>query len=119
LNPEDAMNTYIVMLSYTDQGIATVKDSPGRSAEMSAIFEKHNARIKDYYLTMGDEDFMVIFEAKDDRTMAKMLFEIGRLGAVRTRTMRAFSRQEFKEIVDELPQRSIFADLKTAMDKHP
>ena len=112
------MNTYIVMLSYTDQGIATVKDSPGRSAEMSAIFEKHGARIKDYYLTMGDEDFMVIFEAKDDRTMAKMLFEIGRLGAVRTRTMRAFSCQEFKEIVDELPERSIFADLKTAMDKH-
>jgi len=36
---------------------------------------------------------------------------------VRTRTMRVFSRQEFKEIVDELPQRSIFADLKDAMDK--
>jgi uncharacterized protein with GYD domain len=112
------MNTYIVMLSFTEAGIATIKDSPGRSAQMSALFEKHGARIKDYYLTMGDEDFMVIFEAKDDKTMAKMLFEIGRLGAVRTRTMRAFSRQEFKEIVDELPQKALFGDLKDAMDKN-
>jgi uncharacterized protein with GYD domain len=111
------MNTYIVFLNYTEMGIATIKDSPGRSAAMSAIFEKHGARIKDYYLTMGDCDFVVIFEAPDDKTMAKMLFEIGRLGAVRTKTMRAFSRAEFKEIVDELPQKSIFADLKDQMKK--
>ncbi|MFO0995248.1 MAG: GYD domain-containing protein [Alphaproteobacteria bacterium] len=106
------MNTYIVMLDFTEWGIASIKDSPGRSATMSAIMEKHGARIKDYYLTMGEHDFVVIFEATDDRAMAKVLFEIGRLGAVKTRTMRAFSRDEFKDIVGELPARGIFEDLK-------
>lgn len=107
------MNTYIVMLQYTRMGLDTLKASPGRSASMAATMEKKfGARIKDYYLTMGDCDFVVIFEAPDDRSMAKALFEIGRLGAVTTKTMRAFGREEYKEIVAELPERGIFDDLK-------
>lgn len=106
------MNTYIVMLRYTRMGLDTIKDSPGRSAKMMAIMEKFGARIKDYYLTLGEDDFVVIFESADDRAMAKTLLEIGRLGAVTTRTMRAFTRDEFKELVAELPERGIFEDLK-------
>lgn len=106
------MNHYIVMLKYTRMGFDTVKVSPDRSAGMMAIMEKFGARIKDYYLTMGDQDFVVIFESPDDKTMAKTLFEIGRLGAVTTTTMRAFTRQEFKEMVAELPERGIFEDFK-------
>ena len=109
------MNHYIVELKYTEMGIDTLKDSPGRSAKMMAIMEKElGARIKDYYLTMGDCDFVVIFEAQDDKSMMKLLFEVNRLGAVTTKTMRAFTRAEFKDIVDELPQKGVFADFKPA-----
>jgi uncharacterized protein with GYD domain len=105
------MNHYIVELKYTKMGIDTLKDSPGRSARMMQIMEKEiGARIKDYYLTMGDCDFMVIFEAPDDRTMMKLLFEVNRLGAVTTKTMRAFTRAEFKDIVAELPDKHVFSE---------
>lgn len=107
------MNHYIVMLNYTEMGIDTLKDSPGRSAKMMAIMEKEfGARITDYYLTMGECDFVVIFESPDDKTMMKLLFEINRLGAVHTKTMRAFTRAEFKDMVDELPQKAVFSEFK-------
>ena len=106
------MNTYIVMLNFTRWGIETIKDSHKRSQIMSDLLGGFNARIKDYYMTMGDCDFVVIFEAPDDKTMAKILLEIGRLGAVTTRTMRAFPKDEFGEIVAELPEKGVFDDLK-------
>lgn len=109
------MNHYIVELKYTRMGIDTLKTSPDRSTKMMAIMEKEfGARIKDYYLTMGDCDFVVIFEAPDDKTMMKLLFEINRLGAVTTKTMRAFTRAEFGQIVSELPQTGVYDEFKAA-----
>ncbi|MDA0704796.1 MAG: GYD domain-containing protein [Proteobacteria bacterium] len=106
------MNTFIVQLNFTRWGVETIKDSHKRSQIMSAALDKFGARIKDFYLTMGDCDFVVIFEAPDDKTMAKILLEIGRLGAVTTKTMRAFTKEEFGEIVAELPEKGVFDDLK-------
>ena len=44
-------------------------------------------------------DFVVIFEAPEDETMAGILLEAGRLGTVRTNTMRAFPKADFERIV--------------------
>ena len=96
------MNTYVVLLNYTEEGARTVKDSPARAAAVAERIEEAGGRIKDYYLTMGAYDFVVIFEMPDDETMARMLLEVGRLGAVRTQTMRAFTQDQFKSIVGAL-----------------
>jgi uncharacterized protein with GYD domain len=96
------MNTYVVLINYTQHGIDTIKDALARTEKVSKMLEKAGARIKDYYLTLGEYDYVVIFEAPDDKTMARMLIEIGRLGAVRTKTMRAFTQAESKEILSEL-----------------
>jgi uncharacterized protein with GYD domain len=110
------MNNYIVTLKYTKMGYDTLKVSPGRSGKMMAIMrEKFGGGIKDYWLTMGgDCDFVVLFEAPDDKTMMKILLEVNRLGAVTTTVMRAFTRAEFGEIVAELPEKSVFSELAPA-----
>ena len=93
------MNTYIALVNYTEQGITAIKDSPERADHVGQLLAKAGGRVKDVYLTMGAYDFVVIFEAPDDETMTSVLLEAGRLGTVRTNTMRAFPKADFERIV--------------------
>jgi uncharacterized protein with GYD domain len=52
---------------------------------------------------MGAYDLVVITELPNDEAMAKLSLTVGALGNVRTTTMRAFNRQEFRNIVTSLP----------------
>jgi uncharacterized protein with GYD domain len=93
------MNTYVVLLNMTKKGIDTITESGERVKIVRQAVEDAGGRIKDYYLTMGAHDFVVIFEIPDDITMARLLIEVGRLGAVRTTCMRAFGEAEYGEIL--------------------
>jgi uncharacterized protein with GYD domain len=96
------MNTYIALVNYTDLGIKTVNESPTRAAAIGEKLAAAGGRVKEVYLTMGNYDFVVIFEAPDDETMARVLLEAGKLGTVRTTTMRAFPKDAFESIVASL-----------------
>lgn len=97
------MPTYIVMITYTDQGIRTIKESPERLAR-----SKHEARafgcdVKAFYLTMGAPfDIIEIVDAPDDESMARLTLAVASGGNVRTRTARAFSESEFGPLVAAL-----------------
>jgi uncharacterized protein with GYD domain len=66
-------------------------------------FKAAGAEIKDYYLTMGQFDAVVVSEAPDDETTAKIALSIGSLGNIQTQTFRAFSEGEYRKIVSALP----------------
>ena len=93
------MNTYVALVNYTERGITAIKDSPGRANHVGELLAAAGGRVVEVYLTMGEYDFVVIFEAPDDETMARVLLEAGRLGTVRTKTMRAFPKADFERIV--------------------
>ena len=108
------MNTYIALMNLTEQGIKTISESGARSDRGKALMKKIGGRIKDYYLTMGGYDFVVVFEAPNespefgpvsapnDEAMARFLLEVGRWGAVRSTTLRAFPKPQAKKIIDSL-----------------
>ena len=96
------MNTYIALVNYTDHGIKNVNESPARAASIGEKLTAAGGRVKEVYLTMGSYDFVVIFESPDDETMARVLLEAGKLGTVRTTTMRAFPKDKFESIVASL-----------------
>ena len=96
------MNTYIALMNLTEQGIKTIHESGARSDRGKALMKKIGGRIKDYYLTMGGYDFVVVFEAPNDEAMARFLLEVGRWGAVRSTTLRAFPKPQAKKIIDSL-----------------
>lgn len=48
---------------------------------------------------MGAYDAVVIVEAPDDETVAKASLAISSLGNVRIETLRAFTEEEYREIV--------------------
>jgi uncharacterized protein with GYD domain len=97
------MATYINLLRLTQRGIENIKESPARVEAARKIYEQMGAKIKDFYCVMGQYDTVLIAEAPDDETMAKIQLALGSLGNVRSETLRAFTETEYRKIVASLP----------------
>jgi uncharacterized protein with GYD domain len=98
------MPTFIILGSYTDQGIRTIKDSPKRVDALKALARKMGGEVKGFYLTMGAHDFVIVAEAPGADVVAKVVLALGSLGNARTMTLRAFNESEFRQIVADLPK---------------
>lgn len=98
------MAKYIMLINYTQQGISKVKESPHRAEAARALARECGAEMKDIYLTLGDTDLVAHVEADSDEAMARFALAIGSQGNVRSKTLRAFTEDEFREIVQSLPE---------------
>jgi uncharacterized protein with GYD domain len=96
------MPTYIVLSSFTDQGIRSVKETIKRADAARDLAQKMGASVKDLYWTEGRYDVVVTFEAPDDATMTALCLAIGAKGNVRTETLRAFSKDEMTKVLAKL-----------------
>ncbi len=97
------MPTYITLGTLTDQGIRNMKDLSRRLQNAEQTFEQMGAKLREVYLMLGGYDYVVIAEAPDDETMARISLVIAGQGNVRTQTGRAFDRSEMLGIVEGLP----------------
>ena len=97
------MPTYIVLLNYTQQGAQKIKESPARLDVAKKAFKAMGAELKQWYLVMGRYDAVVIAEAPNDETVAKLALTIGSQGAIHTETLRAFPEDEYRKIIAALP----------------
>lgn len=96
------MPTYIVLTNYTQQGIETIKESPNRLDAAKEAAKAMGGEFKGFYLTMGRYDLVAIIEAPDDESVAKLVLAIGSGGTVRSETLRAFTEDEYRQIVAAL-----------------
>jgi uncharacterized protein with GYD domain len=96
------MATYISLLSFTDQGIRNIKESPKRADAVKALAKKMGVTIKEVYWTLGHYDLVVVMEG-DDEAVTSTLLKIGSLGNVHSETLRAFSAAEVGRIVGNIP----------------
>lgn len=97
------MATYITLAHFTEQGIKDIKESPARLDAAKRAFQAMGAELKEFYLVMGAYDMIIIAEAPDDETVAKLALAIGSGGAIRTETLRAFTEDEYRKVVAALP----------------
>ena len=97
------MPTYISLVQYTAKGIEAIKDSPKRLDAARKVFEEAGAKLKEFYLVMGEYDIVIISEAPNDEVVAKVNLMLGAKGSVRTQTSRAFNEAEYRKIVSSLP----------------
>lgn len=97
------MPTYITLLNFTQQGIEKIKESPDRLEAAKQAFQSMGAEVKDFYLVMGRYDAVVVSEGPDDETAIKLAMATGSLGNVRTETLRAFTEDEYRKLIAELP----------------
>ena len=96
------MATYIMLTSFTDQGIRNVKDSPKRADAVRDLAKKFGVTAKEFFWTLGSYDVVAIYDAPDDASMTALGLAIGSAGNVRTQTMRAFSREEMNGVLAKL-----------------
>jgi uncharacterized protein with GYD domain len=97
------MATYISLIQYTQQGMQKIKESPSRLDHAKKGYEAAGGKIKDFYLTMGEYDIVVIAELPNDEAAAKLALTLGSAGNIRTRTSRAFTESEYRKLIQSLP----------------
>ena len=96
------MPTFIILGSFTDQGIRTVKDSPKRVATVKEIGKKHGVIVTQMYWTLGQYDIVAVLEAPDDAAITAFGLSVGKIGNVRTQTLRAYSADDMKGILGKV-----------------
>jgi len=97
------MSTYVLLMNLTEEGIRTIKDAPRRIEEARRALEQAGGRLLAFYTVMGPYDYVAIVEAPDDKVALSQLIALGRGGTVRTLTLKAFTVEEFKEVLEKLP----------------
>ena len=97
------MPTYIMLANFTEQGIRKVEASPKRADDFKSAAKKAGATVKDVFWTQGQYDVVAIVEAPDDVSMTALGLGLGKLGNVRTQTLRAFSAADMKNILGKMP----------------
>ena len=97
------MATYIILSNYTQKGIENIKESPARLDAVKGFFREMGAEIKGFYLVQGRYDIVIVVEAPDDETVAKLSLAVGSQGNVRTETLRAFTEDEYRGVIASLP----------------
>lgn len=93
------MATYIALSTWTDQGIKAVRESPARLDAARGLARKMGCEIKDFYLTVGTADMVVVIEAADDEAMARFALALGSSGSLRTTTLKAFDEDAYRRII--------------------
>ena len=97
------MPTYASLLNYTEQGVRNIKESPARLDAARKAFQAQGAELKQFFLTMGRYDILIIAEAPNDEAVGKVTLALGSLGNVRTETFRVFTEPEFRKLIASLP----------------
>ena len=96
------MATFISLVSFTDQGIRNIKESPKRADAFKAMAKKLGVTVKEIYWTLGHYDLVIVLDG-DDESVTSALLKVGSLGNVRSETLRAFSAADVGRITGNIP----------------
>ena len=96
------MPTFIVLSHFTDQGIRDATESPKRVDAFKALAKTAGANVKEFFWTLGGYDMVAILEAPDVETITALGLSVGKLGNVRTQTLRAFNEAEMSAILKKV-----------------
>jgi uncharacterized protein with GYD domain len=93
----------VSLIDWTSEGIAGFKDTVDRYDSAEEQFEKLGVSFVDVYWCLGEHDIVAIIEAPDDETATAALLAVGAAGNIRTKTMRGFSRDEMRSLIEKAP----------------
>jgi uncharacterized protein with GYD domain len=93
------MTTYVSLINWTEQGIRNFRDSTERAADFTKLVDSTGGRVRELLWTVGEYDIVCVADFPDDETGMAALLQVGSLGNVRTKTMRAFDADQMAGIV--------------------
>ena len=98
------MPTYVSLISWTEKGVASFKDTVDRAEAGKQLATKFGGALKEIYWTIGPYDIVAVSEAPDDESATAFALALSSQGNVRTTTMRAFDANEMKAIIAKASQ---------------
>src|SRR5271168_3168272 len=96
------MATYVTLINFTNKGVLHVKDTANRASHYKELAAKLGCTVKENYWTQGQYDVVSIVDAPDEASMIALAMSVGKLGFIRTQTLRAFSAAELAPIMDKV-----------------
>lgn len=97
------MPSYIVLGTFTDQGVRTVKDTGKRADAVKDMAGRFGVTMKSIHWTLGQYDIVTFCDATDEASATAFALALCSAGNVRLQTLRAFSRDEMTGILSKLP----------------
>ncbi len=98
------MPTFISLISYTDEGMKAIHDSPKRLSLAKRYLKDLGGRLRQFYLTIGNYDAVIIYDLPDEPAAAKFLLSVGKQRKVQTQTLMAFPERDYRQIIKSLPE---------------
>jgi uncharacterized protein with GYD domain len=95
------MDQYILLGNFTDEGLRKLEKFPNRDKAARNLIEKAGGGLQIYY-TLGEYDFVAIVNMPDEKSMLKLLIRMGKIGDVKTKTLKAWSESEFHDAINHL-----------------
>lgn len=93
------MTTYVSLINWTDQGIRNFRDTTQRAEDFSKLVESSGGQVRELLWTVGEYDIVCVVDFPDEEAGVAALLQVGALGSVRSRTLRAFSADEMTGII--------------------
>lgn len=97
------MVTYVGLMSFTEKGIQSVKETTKRAAAAKELAKKAGVNMKEILWTMGEYDLVCVLEAEDEQALAAFSLGVAMQGNVRARSLRAYTAGEMDKILAKLP----------------
>jgi uncharacterized protein with GYD domain len=96
------MQTYILLVNFTDQGMRNIKDTIGRAQAFEDMAKGSGAALKVLCWTIGRYDVIAVFEAPDDESGRRSPSAPPRSATPRAEILRAFSFEEMSGILAKM-----------------
>ena len=96
------MAHYVILATFTDQGLKAAKDSPKRAEAFRQMAQTFGVTVKDIFWTQGRYDIVAVTEAPDEIAATALNLSLSALGNIRTESLRAFSAEEMAKIVAKM-----------------
>jgi uncharacterized protein with GYD domain len=96
------MPKYVVLSNWTDEGVKNVKDTVSRYQAAKQLVESKGGKFEANFWTAGPYDFVSVIEVPDDATGAALSLQLATGGNIRGLTMRAFTEDEMKGIIEKM-----------------
>jgi uncharacterized protein with GYD domain len=97
------MITYIGLLSFTEKGVQSIKETTKRAAAAKEAGKKFGVNMREIYWTMGEYDLVCVLEADSEQSLAAFNLAIAMQGNVRSHSLRAYSASEMEGVLAKLP----------------
>lgn len=93
------MPTFVMLTNLTADGVKTLKNNPGRVAEVNREVEALGAKVIAQYTTLGQYDFVSVIEAPSEEHMARVSIEMGSRGTMTSQTLTALDADRLAEVL--------------------